>query len=224
MAYHGTSLVSSGTALFLLAGLFRSEPIAFYLLIATAVGMIIAGIAMMVYGSQERSDTLAAPSTGDLEHAIAQLNKNYELLRRQTNQGFLLASVFMSLGLLVILTGSVGDLFGLTQETNRLAIVAGILTEFISVTGLAIYRLNFQRLNLTHDRLHETWKILAAFKQAKELPEDRRGEVLEFLVEALVSAPAKKSAARRTPAKKKNSSPEADSKDQVKKALPPMGT
>jgi hypothetical protein len=57
--------------------------------------MIIAGIAMMVYGSQEWSDTLAAPSKGDLEHAIAQLNQNYELLRRQTNQGFLLASVFL---------------------------------------------------------------------------------------------------------------------------------
>jgi hypothetical protein len=194
-----------------------------YAVIATGVGMVLVGVAMMVFGGREEPAPLAAPSTGDLENAIIQLNKNHELLRRQTTQGFLLACAFMSLGLLVILAGSVGDLFGLTQESNRLAIVAGILTEFISATGLAVYALNFRRLNLTHDRLHESWKILAAFKQAKDLPEDRRSEVLVSLVEALVAVPAKKPAARRRSAKKKATTVEGEGGDGVKRIPPAAG-
>ena len=125
-------------------------------------------------------------SSSEIEQAINQLNRNYELLRRQTTQGFTIAVIFMFLGLLVILSGSFGEIFGLTSKGANLTSVAGIILEFISGTGLYIYRVNFKRLNSTSDNLNGTWKILTAFKKAETLPEDKKSDIKITLIKALV--------------------------------------
>ena len=132
------------------------------------------------------SEGQIAPSTGDLDHAVNQLAKNYDILRRQATHGFLLAGTFMAMGIMTILVGSVGDLFGLTSESSDLTIVAGVIVELISGAGLYLFRQTFNRLNSTSDRLHETWRILAAFRKAEALPEERRSEVVERLIFMLV--------------------------------------
>ena len=73
------------------------------------------------------------------------------------------------LGLIVILVGALGQMFGLTTQTGNLSVVAGVIVEFINATALLVYRQNFQRLNSISDKLNDTWKILTAFKQVKEL-------------------------------------------------------
>jgi hypothetical protein len=105
----------------------------------------------------------------DLEHALSQLGSNYELQRKQTMQGFIFALVMSGLGLIVILVGALGQMFGLTSQTGNLSVVAGVIVEFINATALLVYRQNFQRLNSISDKLNDTWKILTAFKQVKEL-------------------------------------------------------
>ena len=138
--------------------------------------------------SQILSETEPMPdSSSGLEHAVNQLNKNYEILRGQTTQGFVLSAVFMILGLLVILSGSIGELFGFVENGNILTSVAGIILEFISGTALAVYRSNFNRLNKTSDRLHQTWKILTAFREAEKLPEEEKTKATLKLIDALIT-------------------------------------
>lgn len=160
-----------------------------------AVALVFGGIAVMFY--QLRSDETAAPPVAQPtdpvgtqpEYTVVQLSKNYELLRRQTTQGFVLSGVFMALGLLVILSGSAGDIFGLTSQGSNLTTVLGLIMEFISATSLLVYRLNFGRLNETTDKLDSAWRILTAHELAQVLPEGRRAEATLRLIDALLKAP-----------------------------------
>jgi hypothetical protein len=122
----------------------------------------------------------------DFKHAIKQLSRNYDVLRRQTTQGFTLACVLMLLGVCVILIGSIAEIFGLTKEVGRLTTVSGVVIETVSGIGLLLFRQTFQRLNDTSDRLYGIWIILVAFNKAEGLPEEKRIEVIASLITKLV--------------------------------------
>lgn len=167
-----------------------------YVAIALGFFLVITGIVYLFRDlgkstGLEDSDALLGPSS-DLEHAVTQLGRNYEILRRQTMQGFILAGTFMAAGLLVILAGSLGELFGFTAQAGQLATIAGVVVEAISGLGLYLFRQTFQRLNVTSDRLHETWKVLTAFRYAEALPDDQKQktEVIVGLINRLVGAPS----------------------------------
>lgn len=165
-----------------------------YLIFAFSFLVALAGIALMF--RELRAGTLvlgSAPSVAeasDLEMAVTQLGKNYDILRQQATQGFILAAIFMALGVLVILTGAVGDLFGFKKEASNLTTVAGLVIEAISGLGMYLFNRTFQQLNTTSDRLHDLWKLLAAFKRAEALPDDARGPVIVSLINKLVESPA----------------------------------
>ena len=132
--------------------------------------------------------------SSDIEHAVRQLGKNYDILRRQTTQGFVLAGTLMAMGILVILAGSLGEMFGFTKAASNLTTVAGVVVEAVSGLGLYLFKETFRRLNSTSDRLHEMWKILAAFKKAESLPDEKKSEVTISLINKLVEMPVIKAA------------------------------
>lgn len=127
--------------------------------------------------------------SSDIEHAVRQLEKNYDILRRQATQGFVLAGTFMALGILVILVGSLGEMFGFTEAASSLTTVAGVIVEAVSGLGLYLFNETFKRLNSTSDRLHHMWRILAAFQKAETLPDEKKSEVIISLINKLVEAP-----------------------------------
>ena len=129
---------------------------------------------------------LSVEDISSLDHAVKQLGKNYEILRSQTVQGFYLAGSFMALGFIAIIISIFGASFGLNQDSNNLASIAGILMEFISGTALLIYRLNFKRLNETSDKLDESWRILSANRLAQELPDEKKADATLKLIDSLV--------------------------------------
>ena len=116
---------------------------------------------------------------------------HYDILRQQATQGFILAAIFMALGVLVILTGAVGDMFGFKKEASNLTTVAGVVIEAISGLGMYLFNRTFQQLNTTSDRLHDLWRLLAAFKRAEALPDGPRSEVITNLINRLVEPRAK---------------------------------
>jgi hypothetical protein len=194
----GPLLIVLGTlAIFTLT--LRSTTIGFQVYVGSGIGvfLISAGIVMMFWQLRQEvlTEDAEAPtaSSAQPEHAVNQLSKNYEVLRRQTTQGFILAGVFMSLGLLVILSGSAGQFFGFTAQGSNLTTVAGVIMEFISGTSLLIYRLKFKRLNETSDRLDATWRVLTAHRLAETLPEEKKAEATIKLIDALIAAPGAKS-------------------------------
>lgn len=170
-----------------------------YLVFGFAFFVALAGISLMfrelrvgnsVVGNRE----VSVAESSDLEMAVSQLGKNYDILRQQATQGFILAAIFMALGVLVILTGAVGDMFGFKKEASNLTTISGIVVEAISGIGMYLFNRTFQQLNVTSDRLHDLWKLLAAFKRAEALPEGPRTEVITGLINKLVeSAPKVKS-------------------------------
>jgi len=161
-----------------------------YIMAGLLIVVALAGIVLTfreLSSQQPVAQLDAAPrSSSDLEHAVTQLSKNYELLRRQSAQGFILGAVCMLLGVVVILSGSVGQLFGFAKGGSDLATVAGIITEFISGTALVMYRLNFKRLGETSTALHETWRVLTAFRLAETLPGQEKTRATLGLIQALI--------------------------------------
>ena len=97
-----------------------------------------------------------------LGRLVCQLAQNYNLLRRQAMQGFVITLVLMALGVVVILLGVFGALYGIACDTKVVSVLAGVVTEVISGSTLLVYRLNFNRLNHVSDRLEEIWRIFCA--------------------------------------------------------------
>jgi len=166
-----------------------------YLIFAFAFLIALAGVALMFKELRAGASTVEVSASSmaeasDLEMAVAQLGKNYDILRQQATQGFILAAVFMALGVLVILTGAVGDMFGFKKEASNLTTVAGVVVEAISGLGMYLFDRTFKQLNATSDRLHELWRLLAAFKRAEGLPEANRAEVIIKLIDKLVETNA----------------------------------
>lgn len=124
--------------------------------------------------------------SSDIEHAVRQLENNYDILRRQATQGFVLAGTFMALGILVILAGSLGEMFGFAKVASNLITVAGVIVETVSGLGLYLFKETFKRLNSTSDKLYDMWKILAAFQKAETLPDEKKSEVIISLINKMV--------------------------------------
>lgn len=186
----GFALVILGLVLiYILLQSTRSFDFIAYLSIIIAIILILAGINMADTELQIDNIEKLPESSTEIEQAITQLNRNYNILRNQTSNGFSIAVIFMFLGLIVILIGSLGVMFGYASKGDNLTLTAGIILEFISGASLVIYDKNFKRLNLISDNLNETWKILAAFKKAETLtdgPDDVRTKVKIDLINALI--------------------------------------
>ena len=152
--------------------------------------VVIAGVALMFkqFTANTESVASAPPAEGqeDANYVVQQLHRNFEILRAQTNQGFLLSGLFMAVGLILIVTSLFAPSFGLkTEGITNLGVLAGVVTEFISGTALVLYKANFSRLNETSDRLDDAWRALAAFKLTRELPDDKKAEATLQLISAL---------------------------------------
>lgn len=190
----GFALVILGLVLiYILLQSTRSFDFIAYLSIIIAIILILAGINMADTELQIDNIEKLPESSTEIEQAITQLNRNYNILRNQTSNGFSIAVIFMFLGLIVILIGSLGVMFGYASKGDNLTLTAGIILEFISGASLVIYDKNFKRLNLISDNLNETWKILAAFKKAETLtdgPDDVRTKVKIDLINALIGSKA----------------------------------
>lgn len=171
----------------------KAPDIVDYLGIGFGFLVTIAGIFLLFRGLSQSGDVVAEESvagSSDIEHAVAPLGKNYDILRKQATQGFVLAGTFMALGILVILAGSLGEMFGFTKTAGNLTTVAGVVIEAVSGLGLNLFKETFKRLNATPDRLHEMWKLLAAFRKAEELSEEKKADVVIGLINRLVDLPA----------------------------------
>jgi hypothetical protein len=183
------------SVLFALIGTSNTQAPSGLLYVGASVGVIIVlGRLILEFFEIHRGDAsdingLLTSNITDLGHAVTQLAKNYDILRRQATQGFVLAGVFAVLGVFVIVAGSVGDLFGFTAHTSNLATVAGVVIEVVSGLGFYLFNNTFKRLDATSDRLHETWRILTAFKEADALPDDKKAKVIVTLIERMVEPP-----------------------------------
>ena len=174
IAFRNTVEVTTVTMLFIGFG---------FLITFAGIVLIFKDLSKVSYSTSELGGEI---DPSDIAHAVRQLGKNYDILRRQATQGFILAGTFMALGILVILVGALGEMFGFTQSTSNFTIVAGVIVEVISGLGLYMFKQTFQRLNSTSDKLYEMWKILAAFTKAATLPEKQQAEVKVNLINRLV--------------------------------------
>lgn len=121
-------------------------------------------------------------------HAINQLTQNYNLLRKHAGQGFIVAVIVLMVGTIIIFIGALGQTIGLTQANSALSVVGGIITNTISGVGFYLYNANFKRQNEVTDKLHETWRLLLAFREAEKLPDAERTKLASQLILILAGA------------------------------------
>lgn len=158
--------------------------VAFGFLIAAA-GIVLLFREMGQAGA-ERAGFDPSKAASDIERVLGQLGKNYDILRQHTKAGFILAALFMTLGILVILAGSAGQLLGFTEQPNGVTAVAGLIVESVSVIGFYLFRTSFKELTATSERLHAMLLLLDAFKRAEALPQDQKTQVTVALIQRLV--------------------------------------
>ncbi len=157
------------------------------MIIFTSLGfmLIVAGIVALFYDlkmKDTRDKGLLEQRSSDVVYAVKLLSKNYDVLRKQATLGFILSSVFLSLGIIIILMGAVGEILGFTKSAGNLSTIAGVVIELISGVGMYLFRETFRRINQTSDNLQGMWRILAGFKEATKLPENSKSEVIANLI------------------------------------------
>jgi hypothetical protein len=191
------SLVVLGFVLIALSASFGKSLPEILLYASVGTGILISLCGVVLQFREAGAGTVAEIGTvasSDIEEAVGQLGKNYDILRRQVTQGFILAGTFMALGISVILIGSLGDMFGFTKSTSNLTTIAGVIVEVVSGLGLYLFKETFKQLNLTSDKLYDMWKLLTAFRRTGDLPEDRRADVMVALITKLadgITVPAR---------------------------------
>jgi len=107
--FWGSFLVLAGivTLIYPIVIIKIDNPVAIYAFIAVAIFLLATGVYFMLrqlsYNAKLSSLEYKPGSFQDADYIVNQLSKNYELLRAQTNQGFLLSSVFMLVGLVIVI-------------------------------------------------------------------------------------------------------------------------
>jgi len=124
-------------------------------------------------------------SNSDINSTYFELNKNYNVLRKQTMIGFYIAIFTMIVGTGVLSYAIITSLVN-NSNVNTIAIISGILLEFISGTGLFIFKTNFSKLNFVSDELFRMWKIITAFQKADELNDELKDQTKISLIKSLV--------------------------------------
>lgn len=123
-------------------------------------------------------------SINEFESAYIELNKNYNVLRKQTMIGFYIAITTLIAGTGVMLYAIISSIVYQTT-VNNIAIISGVIIEFISGTSFVVFKTNFTKLNITSDELFKMWKVVTAFKKADELNDSVRDETKIRLIENL---------------------------------------
>jgi hypothetical protein len=160
--------------------------------LALAGTLIVAGVVIMLVqispkpastSLAERADDASMEGLGRLNRQLA---NNYDLLRRQTTQGFTIILILMCLGVVVIFAGVFGATFGVATDVKVVVSLAGTVVEVLASTTLVVYRLNFKRLNETTESLEKNWRILSAYGLVGSLPHDQRAKATIMLIQSLV--------------------------------------
>lgn len=145
------------------------------------VFMLIAGVYLIAFSkSEDKNEDFT-----DMESSYIELNKNYQILRKQTQLGFLFSLFAMLVGLGIILFFA-GRYFVYNIDIDKMSVLAGVIVEFISATFIVVYRLNFNKLNSISDELFKMWKVMLAFKKVNDYEGDNKSEVFAKLIESLV--------------------------------------
>jgi hypothetical protein len=143
--------------------------------------------------------TVGMAHVTDLEHAMAELGKNYDIVRAQAARGFTIGSICVILGTCVILLGAVGQLFGSTYTASALTIAAGAVIETIAGVGFYLFRQTSRQLTISSRQLLDVWRILAAFRKAESLPSNPNDDVRTNVTVELIHRLAAPSPAQAIP-------------------------
>jgi hypothetical protein len=161
---------------------------------ALSICMVVAGIVLAGIHVSQRSYSRSMEAMlavrDDFGLGFTQLTKNYQILRIQTLIGFLIAGFTLLMGAIVILAGAFGQLFGLTAQGSNLTIVAGVISDFIAGVAIAFFKLSFDRLSDTSDRMLQTLIALSAVQQAEGLSDEDRPRLIVDIIRAMVGLPA----------------------------------
>lgn len=124
---------------------------------------------------------MAADNTQD------QLDRYYDLNLKHLKISFIASIAALSLGLLVLLIGSMLIIRGESGLSTHLSIIGGVLTEFIGAGFFILYNRNLVQLNSFYEKLIKHKDTLYAISIAREIPEDHRTNILMAIVGSLLS-------------------------------------
>jgi uncharacterized membrane protein YfcA len=125
------------------------------------------------------------PEASGLVHTMNELGKNYNILRRQATQGFFLAAVLGTVGLLAILYIIIFKNLCLSSPTTYFAAISSAIVEAVSALGIIFYKATSNKLMNSSNDLHKMWRMFAAIKETGSLPPRNQINIKIALIAAL---------------------------------------
>ncbi|PKM75833.1 MAG: hypothetical protein CVU90_15665 [Firmicutes bacterium HGW-Firmicutes-15] len=154
-----------------------------YIIVGIALAfMLCSGVYGLIFQSNKNVEIV---DLENIESSYTELNKNYNVLRRQTQLGFVFSIITMLIGLLVIIYG-VGNAFYYNKNIDNLSAISGIIMEFVSGTSFFIYKINFNRLNSISNELFKMWKVIIALNKINDFEGQDKTEMTKKLIENLI--------------------------------------
>ena len=124
----------------------------------------------------------------ELESTCAELAKDHRQRRRHASLAFIVACCLMTSGILAIVIACLAGTFGLALPNQPAALVAGVITEAVSLLPFYVWRQASSCLESSSARLSRQRDLLRAVRMASTLPKRSQHAVYETVIRRLASA------------------------------------
>jgi hypothetical protein len=121
------------------------------------------------------------------DQTLAQLDEYYQLNVQHLRWSFGSSLAALFAGLAALLVGIclvIGGNYGLA---GQLAVIGGVLTQFVGTGFFVLYSRNLKQLNVFYDKLIKHKDTLYAISLAREVPEPDKSKALQAVIGSLLS-------------------------------------
>lgn len=116
---------------------------------------------------------------------VKELREYYVISKHQARKSFSAALFICFFGISIYLFGILSFVF-LEKNISIISIIGGTVVEVIAGLFFWLYKEATRQLSIYHQRLGSTEKYLTVIQIIKEMPEDKRTEAFQNLIEAIL--------------------------------------
>jgi hypothetical protein len=121
------------------------------------------------------------------DQTLAQLDEYYKLNIEHLRWSFGSSIAALFAGLIALLIGISLVIGGNYELAGKLAMIGGVITQFVGAGFFVLYSRNLQQLAIFYDKLIKHKDTLYAISLAREIPDSERSGAIKSVIGSLLS-------------------------------------
>ncbi|MCT4592648.1 MAG: hypothetical protein N4A57_00010 [Anaeromicrobium sp.] len=119
---------------------------------------------------------------------LAELREYYIISKQQARKTFFSASLFSSIGFVILLLGIVAIFIKEDKDVAKYTIISSMITDSIAGLFFWMYTKSLNQLNLYHDSLRQTEKYAIAINACEKVSVRNRDVILVDIIQKMIQS------------------------------------